>query len=151
MSMRTTLERPELASRERTQYFETVGHRAIWKDGWKAVAFHKRGSEFGDDRWELYHVDEDFSEAHDLAEQHPHKLRELVDAWWVEARRNKVLPLEDRGFAERANVKFRPHSPRDRARFRLPQRDAAHRDRCRSTHRRSVVRDQRRHPAAARI
>ncbi len=83
----------------------------------KAVAFHKRGSEFGDDRWELYHVDEDFSEAHDLAEQHPHKLRELVDAWWVEARRNKVLPLEDRGFAERANVKFRPHSPRDRARF----------------------------------
>ena len=116
-SMRTTLERPELASRERTQYFETVGHRAIWKDGWKAVAFHKRGSEFGDDRWELYHVDEDFSEAHDLAEQHPHKLRELVDAWWVEARRNKVLPLEDRGFAERANVKFRPHSPRDRARF----------------------------------
>lgn len=116
-SMRQTLERPDAATRERTQYFETVGHRAIWKDGWKAVAFHQRGTDFASDRWELYHVDEDFSEAHDLADQHPDKLRELIEAWWAEARRNKVLPLDDRGFAERANVKFRPHSPRARRRF----------------------------------
>jgi arylsulfatase len=116
-TMRDTLERPEQASRERTQYFETDGHRAIWKDGWKAVAFHRRGSDFESDRWELYHVDEDFSEAHDLAEQHPERLRELIDTWWEEARRNQVLPLDDRGFAERANAKFRPNSPRDRTRF----------------------------------
>ena len=116
-SMRGSLERPDEAAPERTQYFETDGHRAIWKAGWKAVAFHRRGSDFATDRWELYHVDEDFSEAHDLAEEQPEKLRELIDTWWEEARRNHVLPLDDRGFAERTNVKFRPGSPRDRTRF----------------------------------
>jgi arylsulfatase len=116
-SMRTTLEEPKRASRRRTQYFETDGHRALWKDGWKAVAFHRRGSDFASDRWELYHVDEDFSEAHDLADQHPDRLQELMETWWEEARRNKVLPLDDRGFAERANLRFRPNSPRDRTQF----------------------------------
>lgn len=116
-SFRETLEDPERASRERTQYFETVGNRAIWQDGWKAVAFHRRGTPFEEDRWELYHVDEDFSESNDLAAAEPEKLADLVDRWWVEARRNLVLPLDDRGFAERTNAKFRPHSPRDRSRF----------------------------------
>jgi arylsulfatase len=81
------------------------------------VAFHRRGSDFADDRWELYHVDEDFSETRDLAGQLPDKLGDLVDTWWHEARRNKVLPLDDRGFAERAVIRIRPHSPRDRTRF----------------------------------
>lgn len=116
-SMRPTIEQPQTASRDRTQYFETDGHRAIWKDGWKAVAFHRRGSDFSEDQWELYHVDEDFSECHDLAQKCPDKLAELVAAWWVEAGRNQVMPLDDRGFAERANARFRPHSPRDRTRF----------------------------------
>lgn len=116
-TMLPTLERPESAGRERTQYFETVGNRAIWKDGWKAVALHHRGTDWSDDRWELYHVDRDFSECHDLAESQPDKLRELVAAWWTEARRNKVLPLHDLGFAQRTNARFRPHSPRDRSSF----------------------------------
>jgi len=116
-SMRQMLESPTDVSRERTQYFETVGNRAIWKNGWKAVAFHRRGTDFTTDRWELYHVDADFSESRDLANSEPEKLEELVDTWWAEARRNKVLPLDDRGFAERTNAKFRPHSPRDRSKF----------------------------------
>jgi arylsulfatase len=116
-SIRPTIESWGSAPKERTQYFETDGHRAIWKDGWKAVAFHRRGTDFGDDEWELYHVDEDFSEFRNLAEERPDKLAELVSAWWVEAGRNQVLPLDDRGFAERANARFRPHSPRDRTRF----------------------------------
>ena len=116
-SMRPVLESPTAASGLRTQYFETDGHRAIWKDGWKAVAFHRRGAHFAGDEWELYHVDEDFSECHDLAATYPEKLAELVDAWWGEARANQVLPLDDRGFAERANARSRPHSPRDRKRF----------------------------------
>lgn len=116
-SMRPTLERPDSVSPERTQYFETVGNRAIWKDGWKAVALHRRGTDFADDRWELYHVDEDFSECHDLAEAEPEKLRELIDAWWDQARQNNVLPLHDLGFAQRTNARFRPHSPRDRSTF----------------------------------
>lgn len=113
-SMVDVLTDPTGADRRRTQYFETVGHRAIWKDGWKAVAFHRRGTDFDADRWELYHVDEDFSEAHDLAEAQPEKLAELVEAWWAEAERNNVLPLDDRGFAERSNARFRPGSPRAR-------------------------------------
>ncbi len=117
VSMLDTIRRPDQADRRRTQYFETDGHRAIWKDGWKAVAFHRRGADFDDDQWELYHVDEDFSECEDLAETQEGKLDELVETWWEEARRNLVLPLDDRGFAERANANFRPHSPRDRRRF----------------------------------
>jgi arylsulfatase len=116
-SMLPTIEHPESVDPRRTQYFETDGHRAVWKDGWKAVAFHARGTDFAEDQWELYHVDEDFSEYADLAAELPDKLDELIAAWWDEARRNKVLPLDDRGFAERANARFRPHSPRDRQRF----------------------------------
>lgn len=80
----------------RVQYFELMGHRGIWKDGWKAVARHDQGSDFDADRWELYHLDEDFSEATDLAERCPEKLQELVALWWREAERNQVLPLDDR-------------------------------------------------------
>lgn len=116
-SMRAELAHLEAAAPQRTQYFETAGNRAIWKEGWKAVAFHRRGTDFDSDVWELYHVDEDFSESCDLAEREPDKLAELVDAWWAEARRNHVLPLDDRGFAERTNTRFRPHSPRDRSVF----------------------------------
>nr|WP_244954033.1 arylsulfatase [Spelaeicoccus albus] len=116
-SMRPVLADSALPSPARTQYFETDGNRAVWKDGWKAVAFHRRGTDFAADKWELYHLDDDVSEAHDLAGSEPERLAELVAAWWEEARANDVLPLDDRGFAERANVKFRPHSPRDRTRW----------------------------------
>lgn len=47
--------------------------------------------------WELYNLDEDFSQAHDLAAKHPEKLRELQDLWWVEAARYNVLPIDWRG------------------------------------------------------
>ncbi len=117
VSMLDVLAESEPVTRPRTQYFETDGHRAIWKDGWKAVAWHRRGSDFAQDQWELYHVDEDFSETHDLAQQHPDMLAELVETWWEQARLNDVLPLDDRGFAERTNSHFRPGSPKDRSRF----------------------------------
>ena len=67
------------------QYFEQMGHRGLWPDGWKAVTYHEQGTPFDDDEWELYHLDDDFSECHDLAAAEPEKLRELVDAWWAEA------------------------------------------------------------------
>jgi arylsulfatase A-like enzyme len=79
-----------------TQYFEMLGNRGIWHDGWKAVTHHDKGVDFDDDRWELYHLDADFSEAHDLAGVEPAKLKELVGLWWEEAERNHVLPLDDR-------------------------------------------------------
>jgi arylsulfatase A-like enzyme len=83
-------------TRKAVQYFEQMGHRGIWKDGWKAVTYHHKGVPFDDDQWELYHLDEDFSEAHDLAAQQPDKLAELIDAWWAEAEAFGVPPLDDR-------------------------------------------------------
>ena len=72
------------------QYYEMIGSRAIWHDYWKAVAEQEQGvalteADLAIQRWELYHVAEDFSESHDLAAQHPEKLAELVERWWAEA------------------------------------------------------------------
>jgi hypothetical protein len=78
------------------QYFEMRGHRAIWSDGWKAVSFHRPGTSLDDDVWELYHLDKDFSECHDLAAAEPDRLARLVELFWVEAGRYGVLPIEDR-------------------------------------------------------
>jgi arylsulfatase A-like enzyme len=91
---------PEL---HRTQYYEMFGCRAIFHDGWKAVAYHpiqdtRQG--FEDDQWELFHVAADPSECHDLASVHPDLLRKLVERWWIEAGRNNVLPLDNRPFSE---------------------------------------------------
>ena len=99
------LKAPGAPDRVTPQYFEMFGHRGIWKDGWKAVAFHPPGAPFEDDRWELFHLDRDFSEAHDLAATEPQRLKDLMALWWREADRHKVLPLDDRfapRFAENA-------------------------------------------------
>ena len=94
-------------SKHETQYYEMLGNRAIYHRGWKAVTYH--GTEgmiydgvtdptkpFDEDVWELYHVEEDFSECRDLAAEYPEKLRELQDIWWIEAATNNVLPLDAR-------------------------------------------------------
>jgi arylsulfatase len=95
VSIAYTFDDPGAASRRRTQYFEMVGHRGLYHDGWKAVVHHERGLPFDDDRWELYEVAADWSECHDLAARYPERLRELVERWWVEAGRYNVLPLSD--------------------------------------------------------
>jgi arylsulfatase A-like enzyme len=103
-SILPTLTDPEAADPRDLQYFEMAGSRAIYHDGWKAVTdyvanqfderSHLVGShDHGTDRWSLFHLDEDFSEAHDLADTHPAKVRELEQLWWAEAGRNQVLPL----------------------------------------------------------
>jgi hypothetical protein len=58
--------------------------------------------------WELFHLDEDFSETNDLAAAHPDKLATLVELWWEEAEKHKVLPLDDR-FRERFVVNANRH------------------------------------------
>jgi arylsulfatase A-like enzyme len=90
-------------SRHRTQYYEMFGCRAIYHDGWKAVTYHPMQDtrkSFDDDTWELYHVAEDASECHDLAEAQPDVLREMVARWWQEAERHQVLPLDNRAYSE---------------------------------------------------
>ena len=92
------------------QYFEQMGHRGIWADGWKAVTYHEQGHAFDDDEWALYDLSTDFSECHDLAAEQPERLRALIDAWWVEAGANGVLPLDDRTI-ELFGGSSRPASP----------------------------------------
>lgn len=89
------------------QYYEMLGSRAIWSDGWTAVTWHKKGSPWEDDRWELYHTDEDFSQARDLAGEQPDRLTALEDLWWEEAGKYNVLPLDDRRY-ERVADPTRP-------------------------------------------
>lgn len=96
------------------QYFEMMGHRAIWADGWKAVTFHDAGVPYEKDTWSLYKLEEDFSEMHDLSSKYPEKLAELINLWWAEADSYGVLPLDDRGF-EIFGMKPRPGSPHARA------------------------------------
>lgn len=97
---------PTAPEQHTEQYFEIFGNRAIYKDGWVAAAkrnYHPWNLlhevvkvfdvNFDKDRWELYHVDEDFSEAVDLAQRNPDKLKELQAEFDREAKRNGVYPL----------------------------------------------------------
>jgi arylsulfatase len=85
------------------QYYELFGNRAIYQDGWKAVTIHGNRmpwilastSPFENDVWELYHIDEDFSESVNVAGKHPKKLEELKARWEELAWENNVFPLYD--------------------------------------------------------
>jgi arylsulfatase A-like enzyme len=105
VSFAASLKQVDTPPRTKPQYFEMFGHRGLWQDGWKAVAFHPPGSPFENDRWELYHLDRDFSETDDLAEREPGRLKAMIAEWWRQAEAHKVLPLDDRfgpRFAENA-------------------------------------------------
>ncbi len=89
------------------QYFEIMGNRGIYHQGWTAVTKHRTpwlfdAPPFEDDIWELYGPD-DWTQAHDLAEQNPEKLAELQRLWLIEAVKYNVVPLDDRSF-ERINA-----------------------------------------------
>jgi arylsulfatase len=104
-SFARSLTDPGVPSKSSPQYFEMFGHRGIWHQGWKAVAYHPPGKPFDDDKWELFHLDRDFSEAHDLAATEPERLAQMIEMWWAAAERHQVLPLDDRfgpRFAENA-------------------------------------------------
>lgn len=96
-------------TRHGIQYFEMVGHRAIYAEGWKAVTRHQPGVSFDDDDWELYDLTVDPSECEDLADADPDTLARLIDLWWTEADRYGVLPLDDRG-VELFGVRFGDHA-----------------------------------------
>ena len=99
------------------QYYEMLGSRAIWHDGWAAVTWHRPGTDWDDDLWELYHQDVDYSQAHDVASEHPERLVALIELWWNEARRHNVLPLDDRG-RDRFIDPSRPAASEDRDVYR---------------------------------
>jgi arylsulfatase A-like enzyme len=121
LSFAHTFDDPQASSKRHTQYFEMMGHRSIYHDGWRAVcpwpgpSFTEAGAFFGTPipaeklteldatAWELYHVEKDWAENHNLTEQHRDKLIEMIGMWYVEAGKYHVMPVDGRGtqrFAE---------------------------------------------------
>jgi arylsulfatase len=90
-----TLTDPDAPSAHTEQYYECVGHRAYHRDGWHAVTFHDRSTAFSQDHWNLFDTNVDLNELHDLAEQHPERVAELVAAWEAAAWQNRVFPLDE--------------------------------------------------------
>ena len=116
-SFAASLHDPDVTTGKSVQYFEMFSHRGLWLDGWKAVAYHAPGTPIDDDVWELYHLDEDFNEVHDLASEHPERLAAMIERWWQEAEAHQVLPLDDR-FGERfAENAARVHGARTHYEF----------------------------------
>jgi hypothetical protein len=111
-------------STRKTQYFEMLGNRAIYSDGWIASTTPLRlpwvpfGAEPDpeDFEWELYNVTKDYSQANNLAQSNPEKLKELQDLFWVEAEKYNVLPLQTT-FADRVDPAIRPSLTRGRDTF----------------------------------
>ena len=126
VSFAHTFDDPAAPTRRHTQYFEMFGHRAIDHDGWRAVcpwpgpSFAESGRSFGAlitardltdldaHHWELYHVAADPAENHNVADQHPDKLIEMIAQWYVEAGKYNVMPIDgsavERLMAERPQV-----------------------------------------------
>ncbi len=102
VSMIYTFDKPEAASTHKVQYFEIMGNRAIYSDGWFAGTIHRAPWEqlprrkLKDDIWELYDTRNDFSLTNDLAASNPAKLKELQDLFMSEATKYRVLPIDDR-------------------------------------------------------
>ncbi len=102
VSMLYSFEDPDAPSNHRTQYFEILANRAIYHDGWVAACFHgrvpwERSADlpiYGPQEvWELYHIEEDFSQSNDLAAEHPEKLAELQELFDEQAWKYQVYPL----------------------------------------------------------
>jgi arylsulfatase A-like enzyme len=126
VSMAYTFGDKDAASQRVTQYFEMFGNRALYHNGWVAGCLHGRlpwetagGASFDDDTWELYNIEEDFSQANDLAAKEPKKLRDLQDRFMAEAAKYNVLPLDDR-FAQRADPALKPSHLRGKTHFVYP-------------------------------
>ena len=133
VSFADSFDAADVASKHHTQYFEMMGHRSIYKDGWRAVcpwpgtSFTEAGMPFGTpipydklteldaEHWELYHVAEDFAENHDLAAEHRDKLIEMIGQWYVEAGKYNVLPVDGRGVQRFAEE--RPTIAKDRTSY----------------------------------
>ncbi len=112
----------DLPALRTTQHFEMFGSRAIYHRGWKAVTYKPIGplyddglnwnAPFDEDRWELYHVDVDPTELDDLADQEPERLADMIKRWWIEARANQVLPLDNRVLTAMVHPKPDSRNPR---------------------------------------
>jgi arylsulfatase A-like enzyme len=108
VSMRYSFDaKADAPTQKHVQFYSMLGTRAVWQDGWKAVAVHSPLTDKGNfdkDKWELYHVDVDRSESKDLAKENPEKLEALKKLWLEEATKNNALPLDDRTTLQIINI-----------------------------------------------
>lgn len=111
-----TFDNPAAPEQHHTQYFEMYGSRALYHDGWCAASLANVPWEPSKDTldidklpWELYNVDQDFSQAVNLADRNPEKLKQLVELWWAEASRNHVLPVDTRPLNKRIDFEAMPN------------------------------------------
>lgn len=125
VSMVYTFNDAKAPSKRNTQYFEMMGNRAIYHDGWVAATTPLKMPWSGtadikypsrDYKWELYNIADDYSEAVNLVDKNPEKLKELQDLFYSEAKKNNVLPL-DASFTERADPSIRPSLTKGRTSF----------------------------------
>jgi arylsulfatase len=119
VSMVYTFDDTKAPSKHTTQYFEMFGNRAIYHDGWvaattpgvapwdSAAEMQGRVPAVLDYKWELYNVNKDFSEADNIADKEPDKLKELQELFWIEAEKYNVLPIENSRI-DRFDVNNRP-------------------------------------------
>lgn len=109
VSMAYSFNEAAAEERHKTQYFEIMGNRGIYHNGWTAQTKHRTPwiltgapPAFSDDVWELYDTNIDWTQARNLAKDNPQKLAEMQQLFLIEAARYNVLPLDDRA-AERMN------------------------------------------------
>ena len=127
---------PDAEGRLKTQYFEIMASRGIYHDGWMASTIGPRlpwpkGVPPGifewtpdNDVWELYHLDEDWSQSSDLAAQMPEKLAQMKDLFWIEAARNDVLPVGAGLWTIAFHPELRIQVPQTEWEFAAPIEDA---------------------------
>ncbi|WP_231510580.1 arylsulfatase [Fischerella sp. PCC 9605] len=125
-SLAYTFDDAKAPTHHTTQYFEMLGSQGIYHDGWMASALDSipwdpspKAADLLNMNWELYNINNDFTQAEDLAEQNPQKLQEMKDLFYAEAAKYNVLPLDDRK-TERLNVENRPSLTEGRSTFSYP-------------------------------
>ena len=119
VSFASTFDDPDVELSREAQYFEMVGRRAIYYNGWRAYAPWMFGQEIttnnlADAKWMLFNIDTDFSESTDVAARYPEKLEELKRLWWIQAARYNVLPLDGRSVLRQAEPRPRMAAPRSK-------------------------------------
>ena len=96
----STIGDPSAPSTHPEQYYEMIGHRGFYREGWSAVTLHQPSTAFSTERWELHNLEEDPTETVDLADQHPERVQELSDAFDKAAWNNQVYPLDEGNFVK---------------------------------------------------
>ena len=119
VSFAKTFADAEVKLQREAQYFEMVGRRAIYHEGWRAYAPWTFGQEITPDdidnaKWMLFHIDKDFSESTDVAAKFPKKLEELKQLWWKQAEKYNVLPLDGRSLMRQNEPRPQMAAPRDK-------------------------------------